>query len=294
MSVIRNVGWVVIAVACGGKPPQPEPQPQQPKPMTRAERVELRAKGFAAYQRGEWVACAATFEQADDAYSAACCLARGGDVDGAFARLPHAFDRGYRDLEHLKTDTDLESLHGDARWAPTIDALARTVAAYNATLNAELAQIYTDDQGDRQGTYESIDWSVVTPRDVARRKRVDEIIAAGGAKVGADYYHAAMVYQHGESTADYARANELARKAVALDPDDDDARWLVAATEDRWLVTQGKPQKWATQFTKKDGVWVLDEVDPSITDAERAEWNCPPLAEARARADQMNAALAKP
>src|SRR5678815_2757682 len=164
MSVIRNVLWIVIVVACGGTTPRPEP-------ISRAERVELRAKGFAAYENSEWAACAATFEQADDAYSAACCLARGGDADRAFALLPHAFDRGYRDLAHLETDPDLESLHGDARWGPTIAGLAKTVAAYNATLNPELVQIYTDDQADRQGTYESIDWSVVTPRDVARRKR---------------------------------------------------------------------------------------------------------------------------
>jgi hypothetical protein len=29
-------------------------------------------------------------------------------------------------------------------------------------------------------------------------------------------------------------------------------------------------------------------VDPNVTDAERAEWDAPPLAEAQKRADAMN------
>jgi hypothetical protein len=297
MSMIRKVAPVVIviAAACGGSPhpAQPPPPPPASHPTTRAERVELKAKGLAAYEHGDWAGCATLLAQAEDPYDAACCYARAGDADHAFALLPQAFDHGFRDADHLRADPDLAALHADPRWATVVADLDAKIAAYKASVNAELFQIYTDDQADRQGTYESIDWSVVTPRDIARRTRVDEIIAAGGATVGADYLHAAMVYQHGESTDDYRRANELARKAVELDPDDELARWLVAATEDRWLVKQGKPQKWATQYGKKHGVWVLEDVDPSITDAERAEWDCPPLAEARARADQMNADAAK-
>jgi hypothetical protein len=38
----------------------------------------------------------------------------------------------------------------------------------------------------------------------------------------------------------------------------------------------------------RDGKWVLWDVDASVTDAQREEWNVPPLAEARARAERMN------
>lgn len=41
-----------------------------------------------------------------------------------------------------------------------------------------------------------------------------------------------------------------------------------------------------------DGKWILWEVDPSITDEERARWDVPPLAAAKARVKQMNGGAA--
>jgi hypothetical protein len=76
--------------------------------------------------------------------------------------------------------------------------------------------------------------------------------------------------------------------AKGVDPHDRSARWLAAASEDRLLVRQGQLQKWGTQFGKKDGKWVLEDVDPAVTDEQRAEWDVPPLAEARERAEKMN------
>ena len=152
--------------------------------------------------------------------------------------------------------------------------------------NAELAQIFEEDQGDRNVS--NIDWSVVLPRDDKRRARVAEILKEGGAKVSADFHHAAMVYQHGHNPADFQRAHELAAKAVELDPSNDSAKWLGAAAKDRYLMNTGKPQLYGTQFRTVDGVWELYEVDPSVTDADRAQWNVPPLAEAQKRAETLN------
>ncbi len=128
----------------------------------------------------------------------------------------------------------------------------------------------------------------MTPRDRARERRVDEILAAGGATSSADYYHAAMVWQHGEGVPAYEHAHALALMAVTLDPTNKTARWLTAASEDRLLVNQHKLQRYATQYTKRGGVWVLNEVDPAITDEQRATWEAPPLAVAQERARQMN------
>lgn len=47
-----------------------------------------------------------------------------------------------------------------------------------------------------------------------------------------------------------------------------------------------------TQYKKVDGAWIVWSVDPAITDAQRAAWEVPPLAEAEARAAQMNARAA--
>jgi hypothetical protein len=244
---------------------------------------------MAAYQRKDWTTCAAVLERALDPYGAACCHAQAGNRDAAFALLARAIDRGLRDQD-LAKDTDLAPLHGDPRWQRELAHMAEMAAVRRRTLNAELIQIYEQDQADRDvGAYEQIDWTKIAPRDQARRKRVDEILAAGGARAADDYYHAAMVYQHGNEPDEIQRAHDLAVKAVELDPDHDAAKWLAAAAEDRKLMYEHKPQKWGTQYKKIDGVWVLWEVDPTITDAQRAEWNVPPLAEAQAEAARLNA-----
>ncbi len=52
----------------------------------------------------------------------------------------------------------------------------------------------------------------------------------------------------------------------------------------------GKPQLYGTQFRKEGERWVLYEVDPAVTDEERARWNVPKLEAAKARAAKMNSA----
>jgi hypothetical protein len=151
----------------------------------------------------------------------------------------------------------------------------------------DLAAIYAADQADRKG---GLSFDVVGPRDAARRKRVQALVDAKALKSSDDYVHAAMVFQHGEDTADYVKAHELAMKAAELDPANKQARWLAAAAKDRELMKLGKPQLYGTQFrTRPDGTWELYSVDPSITDEERAKWNVPPLASAQKRLEQMNA-----
>ncbi len=84
--------------------------------------------------------------------------------------------------------------------------------------NPELARIYEEDQADRHGAPDDIDWSEVGPRDEQRRARVLELLTAGEVRSAADYFHAAMVFQHGSSLEDFQRAHDLAVEAVKLDP----------------------------------------------------------------------------
>jgi hypothetical protein len=154
--------------------------------------------------------------------------------------------------------------------------------------NAELRRLFEADQRDRSGDIREVDWDQLRDRDRQRRRRVEALIAGGALRRGPhaeDYFHAAMVFQHGEGSDDIRRAYELASKAAELGMDR--ARWLAAAAYDRWLMTEGRPQKYGTQYQARDGRWVLYEVDPATTDDERAEWNVPPLAESLARAEQM-------
>jgi hypothetical protein len=296
--------WIACAPAAPPRPPAAPAATAAPAAATaatatgpsrpsRVERQAFEAQATDAYDRKDFAACAQLFDRAHDPYSAACCHAQAAALDAAFAALDRAIADGMHD-RRPEADTDLDPLHGDPRWQAALDRLAAKTAEHRATLNPELTQLFDDDQGDRNAkTYESIDWSKVAPRDEARRKRVDEIIAAGGAHAADDYYHAAMVYQHGNAADEIQRAHDLAAKAVELDPAHDAARWLAAAAEDRKLMYEYKPQKWGTQYKKVDGKWIVWPVDPAITDAQRAEWDAPPLAHAYAHAAAMNAAMKK-
>jgi hypothetical protein len=146
-------------------------------------------------------------------------------------------------------------------------------------VNQELRLIFEEDQGDRASGLVA---ELLPERDADRRYRVAAVIDAGGLVEPADYYHAAMVFQHGVDLADYLRAHELALKAADLGYRP--ARWLAAAAYDRWLMTQGRPQKYGTQYRASAGKWALWDVDPETTDEERSRWDVPPLADAKRRA----------
>lgn len=288
--------FVLLLLACAQRGEKPSAMPAAPTATTptaatpsAARRLALYTEGRAAYARKDWASCAELLEQAGDWYNAACCRARLGQLDPAFAGLQRALDGGWRDASHLQRDSDLQALHADPRWAGVVAATQARADAYRKTVNAELLQIFEADQADRTGDLDD-DWNVVSQRDAERERRVEAIVAAGGARVSDDYYHAAMVYQHGGTQAHAARAHELALKAVELDPNNNRAKWLAAAAEDRRLMYENKPQKYGTQFVQTDGVWRVWEVDPSVTDEERAKWNVPPLADTKQQAAMMNAA----
>jgi hypothetical protein len=288
----RGIGLAIGLWACG-TPATPPPARPAPTPVaTAAHRLKRKAHadGIAAYERKDFAACGRLLAEAEDFYNAACCYARAGELDAAFAQLGRAADRGHR--ADFTTDDDLAAMRGDPRWPGLLARQAEVRAKLDRTRNAELAEIYRADQADRALPYDHIEWSQVEPRDAARRARVDAIVAAGQARTADDYYHAAMVYQHGATVPEIQRARDLALRAVALDPDHQDARWLAAAAEDRVLVYQYQAQKWGTQFKRVDGKWIVWPVDPAITDDERDAWNVPTLAEARASAEAMNAKAA--
>jgi tetratricopeptide (TPR) repeat protein len=255
----------------------------------------LRSSAGTHYAARDWRACADAYVELSelagelgrsDAYNGACCLALAGDLDTALTWLERAASLGWRDVGHLQSDGDLVALHQHARWPEVVAKVQANLDGWITSVNRELYEIYQADQGDRMTP--EIDWSVVSVRDRQRQARVLEIVEAGEARAADDWFHAAMVMQHGESLDHYQRAHDWALKASELDPDHRTARWLAAAAKDRWLMNQGKPQLYGTQFVMKDETWVLYEVDPTITDEERARWNVPPLAVAQARAKAMN------
>lgn len=157
-------------------------------------------------------------------------------------------------------------------------------------MNDELRALYVEDEADRAG---ELTPQELLARDATRRARVDQIINAGHLEGPDDHFHAAMVLQHGPAPEHAWRAHVLARTAAQLGVQGAgqwyQARALAAAAYDRWLVQQGRPQRYGTQYQAHEGRWELYEVDPATTDAERAEWGVAPLHEAIARAVQRTA-----
>lgn len=155
-------------------------------------------------------------------------------------------------------------------------------------MNAELQALFEADQMERQPhpAYGTAAYQLLRTHDAMRRERVGALLAAGAFTAAEDWYHAALIFQHGEKLDEIWQAHALALRAVEADYAP--ARWLAAAALDRWLMYQGRRQRYGTQFVPDGTRYWLWEVDPATTDAERAAWDVPALAEQVERAEEMS------
>lgn len=135
----------------------------------------------------------------------------------------------------------------------------------------ELARLETEDQADRAGPFEKINWSLVNPRDLRRRVAVAQLFAEGCLATAADYANAAMIYQHGNTPDHYYQAFLWAHEAVLLG--DERSRWLTAAGIDRYLVKTGHQQLFGTQFSQdQSGRWCMQPVANQFPESRRMEY----------------------
>lgn len=138
-------------------------------------------------------------------------------------------------------------------------------------MNEQLKKLLEEDQYDLR----TLPFNRVE-RDRERRNKVKAIVESGGAKVGIDYIHAAVIFQHGESLEDWWKAYQFSLKGVELGFRQ---KWLAAVAMDRWLVRQGKPLKYGNQVIPFGGIYRIPKINPNTTDAEREEWDIPSLAD---------------
>jgi hypothetical protein len=144
-----------------------------------------------------------------------------------------------------------------------------------AAISLDMEELFLADQAARQPT--AADPQQVREQDALRRVKVLDYVASGQIHAPRNLVHAAFIFQHGDCAEHYRLAHRLAQ--AALEAGFPDARWIYAATLDRYLMSLGEPQKYGTQYTWIDGEFKLYPVDPATTDAERAEYNVPPLAQ---------------
>lgn len=174
------------------------------------------------------------------------------------------------------------------RWVALERQVEAADAAWRGTVNRELLAAYEAHLAAHPPGSGKLADSKLEIDDRTRFATVRKVLERGGAKLGADYFHAASVLVHSDIAADIERARALALKADELDPDLIYARRLAAYATDRALMLTQKPQKYGTQLEWRDGRWEVYPVDPKVTDAERAEWNVPPLAETQALAERLS------
>ena len=276
-----------------GSQPPPLPAIELPPPPPDPEGVSQAREASRRIRSGDYQGALPLYREAWDkgvksensTYNAACAAAVTGHPDEAFVWLGRAAAAGWRDADLLETDTDLDSLRDDPRFTAIVQKVEANAGRFDKENNAELRALVEADQAARRRDMSEISdaerqalWKRIVADDAARRARIAEIVAAGGAKTGEDYFAAALVYKHGDQLDDFAKAREYAAKAVELG--NERGRWLAAAAWDRWLVNAGYPQRFGTQYACNPDC-KLEEWDESTTDEERARWNVPPIEEAK-------------
>lgn len=144
--------------------------------------------------------------------------------------------------------------------------------------NPEMTAIYDADQAARADPA-SIDWNVLRPADAARRARTQALLEAGQLGSADDFYHAAFVFQHGDTPDDFLKAHALATVAAARGKPE--AAWIAAATLDRYLQRIGQAQIYGTQFQgRPDMSWTQEPYRRDLLpDALRKATGVPSLAE---------------
>lgn len=131
------------------------------------------------------------------------------------------------------------------------------------------------------------------PAPRAAFERVRELYRFGALETAHTRFLAARVLAQSAEPSDHELA--LALALAANEADLPATRRMVALAQDRVLLGQGLPQRFGTQCVRdRDGRFALYRVDPRTSDAERARWSVPPLAEARAGAARIEPALSEP
>lgn len=155
-------------------------------------------------------------------------------------------------------------------------------------VNPEILRLVIQDQWDRGNDMfgkgqvrppNNINWKEVSLHDAERHKAVRRLLAEGRLQSGSDYFFASLIFQHSDKPDDLLLAHVLA--VTAVEKGKSAARWMAAATLDRYLHSIGQPQIFGTQFYRAEGGrWTMDPYNRNaFTDAERALWCVIPLAQ---------------
>ena len=115
------------------------------------------------------------------------------------------------------------------------------------TDNLRLLELYQADQKDREKPYNSpAAVKELKHKDAMRKTLVGEMMGRGEVNTPDDLYHAAVIFLHASEPKDFLVSHRLA--SIAALNGHKGARWLMAASLDRFLMATGVAQVYGTQF----------------------------------------------
>lgn len=118
-----------------------------------------------------------------------------------------------------------------------------------------------------------------------RRARVIQLHKANAIEEAEDFYFAALIMLYGDEANQHDLARLLAQRAA--DGGEQRAWSVIAAAWDRSLLARGRPQRFGTQFVRENGQLSLGDVDPRVTDTQRAMYGVLPLWVQRQHLEQL-------
>jgi hypothetical protein len=262
----------------------------------------LVTQAFGFYEMKEYKASAEKYAEAfavldgkaypGDRYNAACSWALANQSDSAFVQLFKITKNAkYSDLEHISSDSDLNSLHQDKRWKKVIKLVeenkTKEEAKYDKPLLAKLDSIYNDDQGHRMQIKDIQDkygwkspqmdsiWKIIGLKDSLNLIAIKNILDTRG-WLGADIVGGKgnstlfLVIQHADQKTQ-EHYLPMMREAVSKG---NAAASSLALLEDRVALGQGKKQIYGSQiglFQETGENYVLPLEDPDNVDKRRVE-----------------------
>ena len=260
---------------------------------------ELISEGDKLYEEKKYSESAIKYSQAleieeghaNDYYNAACSWALSNDTVQSINLLNISAEKGFKELSHLKADSDLASLHSVAAWAGVIEKVQGNKEEFEKDfykpLVAELDSIYQLDQIYRQQIGEiekkygqesdkmEAQWALMEKTDSSNLIRIKEILSEKGwlgPKIIGNRGNITLflVVQHSDLNTQIEYL-PMMREAV----DQGNARaGNLALLEDRVAMGQGKRQIYGSQMGRDQDTgepFVFPLIDPEKVNERRAE-----------------------
>lgn len=230
-------------------------------------------------------------------YNAACSWALAGNSEKAFEYLGLSARQGWLNVDHIKNDGDLQSLHNNPEWSNIIYQVEKNKSIneenYNKPLKLELENIYVKDQMLRQLYVYAEEkfgsdspemeyfWALVSEQDLANEAEVERIVQENGwvgkSEVGGKANMTLwLVIQHApiETQEKYL---PLLQESVKNGESNGNH---LAMLEDRILMRNNKPQTYGSQIITNPTTGeqeVYEIADPEYVDQRRREVGLPPI-----------------